>query len=845
MKALAIVPVTLRGLRLRPMTLIGPLVAVAFSVAASVIALSVIVSASSEDPADPVRYRSADVVVAISPEVVVSTYEDEDVSYRPQNPVGLTAADLHRLRNVPGVSDVVADPTSSGALLVDGSQVGSEDEETVVRGWGTLRLSGAAVIRGSSPGPDEVAVPEGRGVDVGDPVTLLTPSGATSATVAAVVEDEGTEDQLSVLVDDEYAAELAHGRSLAVGVFTDGDPQDLREVLRAEFSVPGMADDRLLVLTGNDRADAEPDRRSVLLEDTVSLAGVVMFISGAVAVFTTANTFALGMLRRRGEFALLRLVGATRRQIRLGIMLEAVVVALLGALPGILVGLLLTPVFSWQLVKHGLAPAGFSGQATPWTLLGSTGMAVLVALVAARSASRRGSKVRPVEAAGEAGADVRRPGLLRLLFGLVSIAAAVAVPFFLPGGLEVAVAGAVLLSWLALVGLSAVGPVVVPRLAGGLLRTANLVRRLAGRPAPLGDLPAAASRRAIRRTTATAMPIAVSVGLAATLFGLVGMAVDGSSREAAELVTADVVVLPGPAGTISNSAANSFSRIDGVDAVMPLRISEVLAGPTEDMFERAAWQVDPAHLGEVTALPVTSGNLGDLGPSTVALSEGLADSMGNLEVGDQATFWGPDGTRSESRVVALLDLPMLSVEAIVPFGGEVEADQVLISFDPGLSHRALEQARAEVSAAAKSLGAAAAPSADLQAEVMKEQEQGNRLALRVILAIAVLLGAVTVANTVLMSVEERKGEASVLRLLGAEPRQVRGWLMSECVGVVASGLVLGLMVYVITGVPMLISEPALGPGLPMPVMDVWVVGGFLSLVAVVTTLLGPGRVRRA
>jgi predicted lysophospholipase L1 biosynthesis ABC-type transport system permease subunit len=219
--------------------------------------------------------------------------------------------------------------------------------------------------------------------------------------------------------------------------------------------------------------------------------------------------------------------------------------------------------------------------------------------------------------------------------------------------------------------------------------------------------------------------------------------------------------------------------------------------------------------------------------------------MGNLEVGDQATFWGPDGTRSESRVVALLDLPMLSVEAIVPFGGEVEADQVLISFDPGLSHRALEQARAEVSAAAKSLGAAAAPSADLQAEVMKEQEQGNRLALRVILAIAVLLGAVTVANTVLMSVEERKGEASVLRLLGAEPRQVRGWLMSECVGVVASGLVLGLMVYVITGVPMLISEPALGPGLPMPVMDVWVVGGFLSLVAVVTTLLGPGRVRRA
>jgi putative ABC transport system permease protein len=845
MMGLAIVPVTLRGLRLRPMTLIGPLVAVAFSVAASVIALSVIVAASSEDRAEPVRYRAADVVVAVSPEVVVSTYEDEDVSYRPQDPAGLTASDLDRLRRGRGVSAVVADMSSPGALLVDGSQVGADDEATVVRGWSSLRLSGTRVVRGSRPGPGEIAVPDGRGLDVGDTVTLATPSGATATLVAAVVEDEGIEGQLSVLVDDEYAAELAHGQTLAVGVFTDGDPQDLRDVLEADFSVPGITDDRLLVLAGEDRARAEPDRRSVLLEDTVSLAGVVMFVSGAVAVFTTANTFALGMLRRRGEFALLRLVGATRRQIRLGIMLEAVVVALLGAVPGILVGLLLTPVFTWQLVKHGLAPEGFSGEATPWVLVGSTGMAVLVALVAARSASRRGSKVRPVEAAGEANADVRRPGVLRLLFGLVCVTAAVAVPFFLPGGLEVAVAGAVLLSWLALVGLSALGPVLVPRLAGGLLRIANLIRRLAGRPAPLGDLPAAASRRAIRRTTATAMPIAVSVGLAATLFGLVGMAVDGSSREAAKLVTADMVVLPGPSGTIASDAADSFSRIDGVETAMPLLTSQVVAGPAHDMFERAAWLVDPAELDEVTALPVTSGDLHGLGLSTVALSENLAASMGDLEVGDTATFWGPDGTMSESRVVALLDLPLLSVEAILPFNGEVEADRLLIGFDPELSGPALERARAEVAAAAEKLGASAAPSADLQAEVIKEQERGNRLALRVILAIAVLLGAVSVANTVLMSVEERQGEASVLRLLGAEPRQVRSWLMTECAGVVAAGLALGLTVYVITAVPMLISEPALGPGLPMPVMDVWIVGGFLSLVAVVTTLLGPGRVSRA
>ncbi len=838
MRAFALVPVALHGVRRRPMTLVGPMAAIAFSVAAAVVALSVLVSASSAADREPVRYRAADVVVAVPLDVTVPIAEDETERYRPEGVRGLTSADVERLRQLAVGASVVADHASRGGLLVDGRAF-APDDEVVLRGWASRRLSGAKVLRGDAPRPGEVAVPPGQGLDVGDRATMLTPAGTQPVTVSALVEDPGAGGEISVLVDDADATRLAHGIAAAVGLFTDGDSGALRDRIARSFKVAGGGP--VLVLTGDDRGRAETDQRASLLEDTVSLAGVVMMVSGLVAIFTTANTFALGMTRRRGEFALLRLVGATRRQVRTGVQLEAVFVAVLGAVPGLLVGTLLTPVFSWLLIRNGLAPDGFTAAPNGWVMLGAAGVAVLVALLAARSASRRAAKVRPVLAAAEAGVDIRRPGVIRLLFGLVCLAGAAVIPFFLPAGLEVVAAGAVLLSWLALIGLTALGPFLVPRVAGVLLWLGSLPGRLVGRPAPLGELPRASSRRAIRRTTAIAMPIAVCVGLAATLLGITGMVVAGNSKEAASLIDADHVVLAGPAGTIDGAVVRSFADLDGVAAAVPMRRTEVMAGSAVETYERPAWLVDPSQLAQVTRLPVSAGDLRGLRPGTVALGQALAKSMGGLGVGDTARFWGPDGKKAENRVVALLDLPMLSVEALLPFTDEVAADQVLLSFDQGLSGSALTGTRAAVDAHAAEVGASAAPAAAVESQAAVEQEEGNRLAVRLILAIAVLLGAVTVANTVLMSVEDRRGETAALRLLGADDRQVHRWLLTECAGVLLAGLVLGLLVYAVTGLPMVIHQPELGPRLAPPVVDVWVVGGFLAVIAVVSTLLGRPR----
>jgi putative ABC transport system permease protein len=862
MKVLALTPAALRGLRLRPMTLVGPLIVVAFAVAAFVVAISVVVAASAGKSTEPVRYRAADVVVVVEPTLHIQLPEDSYTDFTPPDPVGLDADAVRRLAEVPGADAAVADYTSPGALSggraasaserrrdhqADDHPVATGDETTVIRGWESLRLADSTLVDGAAPGAGEIAVPAGRGLDVGDRAELLTPGGRQSVTVSALVEDPGAEQELSVLVDDATAADLAGHRAAAVGLFGSGDPDDLQAAVKRDFKAPAGLKNRMQVLTGDDRARAEVDRRAVVLADTVAVAGVVMSVSGFVALFTTANTFALGVARRRGEFAVLRLVGATRRQVRASVLLEALFVALAGGVLGLLLGPPLTAPFVRLLVDNDLAPKGFTAPPSPLALAIAAGAAGAVALLAAYGGSRRASKIRPVEAVAEAGADVRRPGVVRLVFGVLCIGTAVVVSMLLPTSLEVVLAGAVMLSWLVLIGLGAIGPVIVPPVAAGLLRFGAGLRKLVGRPGALAELPQASSRRAVRRTAATAMPIAITVGLCATMLGITDVAVAASNREAADAITADQVVVPGPSGLLDRNVAGEFADIDGVRAAMPLRTSEIVAGSPVDTFERSAWLVDPATLTEVTALPTSSGDLADLGPGTIALSTQLADAMGDLAVGDTARFRGPDGRPTTARVVALLDLPMLSVESVLPYPDAAVtryADRVLVSYDRGLDAAGRDRAAAAVAKQAESIGASAAPAAELSSAQAEAQAGSNKIVIRIILAIAVLLGAVSLVNSVLMSVEDRRREAAVLRLVGADRSQVRSWILTECFGVVLAGLLLGLAVYAVIAVPMVLNQPALGRLPAPPVTDVWVVGGALTLIAFASTALAAAALGR-
>ncbi|MEV4181850.1 FtsX-like permease family protein, partial [Streptosporangium canum] len=114
-----------------------------------------------------------------------------------------------------------------------------------------------------------------------------------------------------------------------------------------------------------------------------SLAKILQFMAGMggfVAIFVVAGTFAFAVAQRRRETALLRAIGATPGQVRLLILAESLVIGLLSAVAGCLLGLIMAPAMAAWLTAQGLAPGGFAPSTSPAPLLLAALAGVAVAL---------------------------------------------------------------------------------------------------------------------------------------------------------------------------------------------------------------------------------------------------------------------------------------------------------------------------------------------------------------------------------------------------------------------------------------------------------------------------------
>ena len=127
-----------------------------------------------------------------------------------------------------------------------------------------------------------------------------------------------------------------------------------------------------------------PHDQELLLRDgytcAVSLAGMMTGISAFVAVFIVASTFAFTVAQRRRDLALLRLVGAKRRQVRRLMFGEALVLGTLGSSAGILLGVLIAPVEARLLARPGLVPATFHAEWRPWIAAVSLAVGICISV---------------------------------------------------------------------------------------------------------------------------------------------------------------------------------------------------------------------------------------------------------------------------------------------------------------------------------------------------------------------------------------------------------------------------------------------------------------------------------
>ena len=558
-------------------------------------------------------------------------------------------ADLVRdLEDVDGVARVDGNVNAFGVYVVgdDGKVVGGLGPPALGGNYTdapTAGGEGLALVEGEAPrGRDEVVLDESTaeraGYDLGDRVPLLLPRGQARLTPTVVgllgfPEGGSLNGATLVLFETPVAQDLfLDGEDAYSDAWITAEDGVSQEELRDAVAA-GLPDD-VDAVTGDDAAD---EQASDLLEAISFLTTFLLIFAGIALVvgsFLIVNTFSILVAQRSRELALLRALGASRRQVVRSVQLEAFVLGVLGATLGLGMGVLLALALRALFAQFGLDLSGQPLVFAPKTVLAAYAVGIVVTMAAAWLPSRRSARIAPVQAMRD---DIALPeSSMRKRFrnGLV-LAVLGGVSLFLGLGDLVAwhngwLTGAGILA--ILLGVAAMSPVLSrPFLAAA----AGLYRRGFG---PIGNLAGQNSLRNPRRTTATASALMIGLTLACAMAIIGDSAKASVDKSVEENFVGDYVVSNVFGGEFNPAIAEEMAQVDGVATVLRQRF-QFVEYDGDDTQSVAA--VDPAEVG-LLELRADAGAVGDLADGTVLVDASFADDH-DLSVGDELEVGVPSG----------------------------------------------------------------------------------------------------------------------------------------------------------------------------------------------------------
>jgi len=527
------------------------------------------------------------------------------------------------------------------------------------------------------------------------------------------------------------------------------------------------------------RAGLDRDVRTQL-DDLATLFGMMSAVSMFMALFVVASTFGFVVAARRRELGLLRLVGATPRQVRRLVLGESLVVALVSSVIGCVIATLVTPGLLWLLHERGITPM-LLGTPSPWTaamIALPTGLAV--ALAGAWRASRRASRITPMAALLESSVERRRVSLLQFVVGIVCLGGAVAAVGFTSQLNPVfALVASILVPEVVVIGLVCFGGILFPVVAGWL--AAPFVRR---------DVTARLARdqvRATARTTAsTAAPILAIAAIAGSMILSISFTADWTTALSRDQLRAPLVVETGgrPAIVRALETAPDLAVVD------TRAVATAAFGAEQDPTQVEG--IDPDAAVAARGLTAVEGDLDTLAHGGAAVSQSYVSDSG-LHRGDWLVLhFGKDTVRL--RVGAIVrDAPDLHEDVMVP---RSVLDGHTRGLTPGTAFVTLREgvdvdaARARLAATLGS-GATVMSAADWLDSVDVQNRRMNELGLWVILGPSGLYAGIGVVNTILIGALQRRREIDAVGLVGATRRQLRRMALWEAGLVGTAALLIG------------------------------------------------------
>jgi putative ABC transport system permease protein len=616
------------------------------------------------------------------------------------------------------------------------------------------------------------------GVGVGDEVALATASGSATATVVGVVaygdrERSDPSGDLLVSPDDAFAWLAAgdEGYSAVLATAADGASED--DVVAAIEAVvaPGLE-----VSTGDEvRDEASGGAAGIANAIGTALQGFA-YLALFVSLFIIYNTFSTIVAQRTRELALLRALGATGKQVRRSVWVEALLIGVVASAVGLVVGIALFLALTALVPQFEQLAGDVSLQVGVGAVVQVLVSGTLITLLSALLPAFRAARTRPVEALRSADRDPSGTSVVRAVLGLGLLLLGVAV-LVLGTAIEaflLVVLGTPLLFLGVLVG----GPVVAAGFGAAVERLASI--------GPVSwRLGAQNVRRNPRRAATTANALVIGVFLVVVVTAGGGAVRDYATAELARLGGPDVTVLSEPA--LPAGYREAVEATEGVEQVAEVTIE---AGTTV-----GGMVVSAVDLGQLDALGLsfTEGDPADLGPGDVTLPA-LVAGQESLAVGDPIVVTFAGDVERELRLGATTDFSASLVQSVVAAQTALDADpalrpdQLSIITAPGQA-AAVEERLGELDT--EFSGVAVLPG-NFLGQLVGEVFDFLISSVNALLSVAVLIALFGIVNTLVLSITERTHEIGLLRAVGMSRRQLRSAIRVEAVAVSLMGSVLGM-----------------------------------------------------
>jgi putative ABC transport system permease protein len=715
---------------------------------------------------------------------------DQDAPVRPP----VSERMLDQVRAVPGVDKAVGSISDEARIVDrDGDVVGTGPYFGVGLDPQAGGLSPFKLKEGRfATGPGQVVIDAGTAdrehYSVGDMVTVQArgPEQKVRVTGIATFGDVDAIGKATFALFDLHAAQSLFDKP---GEYTEilvGGPDSVRAQLKD--SLPSSV--QVQTAAANDRFTLDS------LKTFVKFLKVFLLVFGGIAVFVGAftiyNTLSITVAQRSRELALMRALGATRRQVLRSVVIEALAIGTVASAIGLIAGIGLAKLINGVFASAGVELPSTSTVFGARTIIVSLAVGIIVTVVAGLGPALRATRVSPVTAMRE-GADIpagrigRRAPLFAAITGALSLGV-LALGLFGPGidaegRLALLAPGALLL----FIAVALISPRLVPKLAGALGRPGA---RMAGAAGKL------ARRNAMRnpgRTAATAAALMIGIALVA-FSAVLGAGMRESTKGAlAEQVRADYVVV-GQDGwsPIDPDAARAVAAVPGV---------QVSTGLVQDQARSfgdkiAVDGVDEKRIPSVFGFEWKDGSdasYAKLASGGAIVTDKFADDHG-LGVGDRFQVTAIKGDKLGLSVAGIS-----KPDKFNPLGtGEVTIARS--AYDRSFSaerERYAFVAADNASRPALEKALASFPDVKLQSKSEFQTDQSAWVdqilgIFYVLLGLAVIVSLFGIVNTLALSVLERTRELGMLRAIGMSRRQVRRMIRHESVVTALIGAVLGI-----------------------------------------------------